>query len=204
MKKKNRVVLYAMAFLIILLVIYLVFNYITNYHKNTIINNSDNNNQVNGINIDDRLAIYNNYVYFLPDGCLYGIKNTDDNNLLYIYNSEQKWEALISLVDKEKMEENIFNDYVKLENVLRDSANNSEIKNRKVVENNGNEIISFEVYGSENNNLLAYMDAYDNNEYQINIIDSDNKLINYNALDVIADMLSNGRKIEDNKGKTTE
>ena len=192
-KKKNnfKIILYVMILLSTLIVIYLVYNFIANYMTDEEINSK----KIENIDNELKITHYNGYEYILPDNIYSSIDYNRDIESFHIYSNKEKWGATVILINKQKQESGLFDNYDKLEERLKHYY--SRIENRKVIEISNNSVISFEEYNEETSGLLAYMPAYDNFIYQILLFDGDDKSMNYDALDIVIDILSNGKKIEE-------
>ena len=194
-KNNSKMLLYILVVISIVLIGYLIFKFIIFVADNDN-NNSNNYNSSNNNNVVNKVTKfqYKGYEYTLPAHCYYSEKK---GNYIHIYNNVDVWSSAIKILDKNKLGEELFNDYDELESKLKISEKDTTIKNRRVMEFTDFEVVSFEEYHEEANNLIAYMPAYDNYEYEIFINDSDGKNLNYDALNVVIDMLQTGIKISD-------
>ena len=190
--KKNKIILYVLVFLTIMLIVFLAIRYFTNYNCKNIQNNNNNNTEI--VN-EDIIAKYNNYEYLLPGTVYYEVVDKDNVKILHLYTNADMWGAYIKLLDREKYDRDLFTDYDKLETILKNNAR--RIENKKVTVRGNSEVVSFEDYHDEYDGLLAYMLAYDSYEYEIMVYDGDDKTMNYDALNMIIDILSNGKKVEE-------
>ena len=196
--KKSKILLYIMILMIIGLIGYLIFNYVTNYTNNII---NTNNVIENNIDYDDDSSYYSanyeGYSYILPDETFYKLQSGEDGkSILNIYNNSDKWGAIIRVIDKSKYDKDLFINYDKLEEMLKNDGKN-RVENKKEFNENNKSVVSYEVYDDKTGGLYAYMPAYDNYEYGIILFNSDEKTINYDALDMVIEILNNGRKIEE-------
>lgn len=188
MKKSSllKKMMYLLVIIIFVLIIYLAYMFISNYM------NKNNNHIDDSLNkLDGKVVLYNNYLYLIPNNIFYKIDYNKDGNPLHLYNNE--WGAFINLIDINKQEKGIFDDFDKLEEELKKDGDYT-ISNRKVANRNGIEVVTFEIYADKTNGLYAYMPAYDNYEYGIIMYDGDNKSMNYEALNTVLDVLIFGMK----------
>ena len=155
----------------------------------TIIDSTNNSTEID----NNKYAYYKDRGYIIPNDVDYDITKKDNEELLHLYNNTDKWGATIGLIDKSVFN-GIFDNPDKLEETIKKNLDsNTKLKNRKITNLDGsNNIISFEEYNSKAANLLAYMPAYNNKEYEIVVYDGDDKTMNYNALNTIAQILLKG------------
>lgn len=198
-KKNSKMILNIMVLIIGILLGYLGSNLINNYLNktdNTSVNNSDseklNNNSFDS-KLDKGKVNYYDYIYSFPDDVSFLKEVTDNSEIIKVFNNKDGWAGTIELFAKDGYEDGFFGNYDNIEKRLRDNTLR-DIKNRKVTKFGDKEVVSFEGYGDTTNGLFAYMPAYDNYEFEIVLFDSNDKTINYKALDTVIDILVNGVK----------
>lgn len=194
----NKKIKYVLLGISLFLCVYLIYIFISNYelnNKNNVTIFSNTNSMDNFEKTDPNIAIFNEYSYEMLPNFNYKLQKDVQKDKLIIYSNGSKWGASISLIDKTKQLLNLFSDYDMLENKLK-QISDKEIKNKKIINVNKCEAISFEEYGTESNNLIAYMPAYDDYEFEIILFAGDDKTFNYDALNGVVDILCNGKKIE--------
>ena len=197
--KSRKIILYIMIALILGITAYLVFTFFSNYANNTYIdgNMNNTNNTVADNVVEADFIELNGYIYFIPEGIYYNMDDIDNIDTIHLNTANGEWGAFIELVDKNEQAKGIFNDYDALEKLLVDTNNYKAVKNRKVINKNDIEVVSFEISTDVNNNLMAYMPAYENYEYQILLFSGDRTTFDYEALNKVVDIISSAVKAAD-------
>ena len=195
-RKINKIVLYILVVLVVVIIGYLSYKYFTGYYGEKTENNDYSSNVVNAVDEPvDSTINYNGYTYLLPFNIFAKVELKDDINVLHIYNNVNKWGAFVEVFYIDEKSSSLYTDYDKLEeNLIKNGYN---IRNKKIKNVNEKELVSFELKNDSSSGLVSYMPAYDNYEYEIVIYDGDDKSMNYDALDIILDILSSGEKIEE-------
>ncbi len=179
----KKLVSYISIILIIGIVAFLIIKY-NNNSKTDILND----------NIEKELTVsFNGYLYTLPINYKYSFEKKSDGSGLKIINNDEHWGAGIYLIDNSKYNDNkdIFTNYDDAKKSFIESG--MDIRDVKYIDNGNFPIVSFEYYYEEYKGIYAYLKAYDNYIYQIELFSEDNEF-NYDALNEIADILLAGVK----------
>lgn len=193
MKKRihgTRIILYMMVLLIVALITQLLYKYLNNYNDYSNNNSKVENKTINEQGDTIETFTIGTYLYTLPENCHYQFVENGTDNKHNIYNNDEKWGSFTALLDKNNYEVDTFINYDLLENKLK--SQEKDVRNRQIINRNGLEIVTFNLYYEENAGILAYMPAYDNYIYEVTLYAKDDKTFDYEALNKVIDILANG------------
>ncbi len=165
--------------LLILLIIFITLS-IVFFSKNKH-NNSKKNEKV----------LYDEYIYSIPEGFSYRIFEDNGREMIDISNEEKKISAFIVTQDKNFFDYDIFKEYNKLENTLKDLENTFDKTDIRTYKNHN--VLTFETHHESGVSLLTYTEAADDKLYIISLI-SEDKTPNYDNLYSIIDILMAAKK----------
>ena len=180
MKRKINIVL---LIIVILILIYLGYLFFTKYaFKREEIEKKENIEEYGPTTV-----YFEGYYYNMLGNCYGMVSGKENEYVLRIYDNKANWGGVVIIVDKNTFADDSFEDFDKIESGLINRGKN--ISNKKVTSKGEYNILSFDYNFENKTGILGYMEAYDNYLYQIVIYDGDEKTINYDAFDVVTDIL---------------
>lgn len=171
----------------IILFIYLLYIFIYKYVFSDNKKNTDEPIESKG----SKVAIFYGYRYEMPEDCFNELALENGKPVLNIYNNVNKWGGAIRMIDVTQSPADVYASAENLEKFLLSKEN--KISNKKIIDD---KIITFEYDYNGSIGLLAYTEAFDNYIYQIIIYDGDEKTLNYDALNIIIEIVNSATKIE--------